>query len=99
MCFFFPNSVSQFAGELRVGGARRRPREPSIERGVQDLLQVPGGDEVQVGSDVGWELLEVLLVAFGQDDAFHPGPVGRQDLVFDPTHLRSAHTPDRGRGG
>lgn len=84
--------MSQFAGELRVGGARQRPREPSIERGVQDLLQVPGGDEVQVGSDIGWELLEVLLVAFGQDDAFHPGPVGRQDLVFDPAHLRSTHT-------
>lgn len=96
MCFFF--CVSQFAGELRVGGACRRPREPSIERGVQDLLQVPGGDEVQVGSDVGWELLEVLLVAFGQDDALHPGPVGRQDLVFDPTHLRSTHTPDGGGG-
>lgn len=64
------------------------PGEPSIEGGVQHLVQVSGGDKVEVGLDVGGKLLEVLLVTFGEDDALHSRPVGCQDLVLDPAHLR-----------
>lgn len=85
--------MSQFAGELRVCvGAARRPRKTSVEGGVQHLVQVHGGDEVQVGSDVRRKLLEVLLVAFGEDDALHSRPVRRQDLVLDPAHLGDEQT-------
>lgn len=80
--------VLQFAGQLRLCVAAGCPWKPSIKGGVQHLVQVSGGDKVQVGSDVGRELLEVLLVAFGEDDALHSCPVGRQDLVLDPAHLR-----------
>lgn len=86
MCF--AKSVSEFAGELRVREARGRPREASVKGCVQHLLQVPGSHKVQVGSNVSWELLQVLLIAFGEDDTFHPCPMSGQDLVLDPANLR-----------
>ena len=78
----------QFAGELTACMHAGCPRKPSVEGGVQHLVQVFGGDEVEVGSDVVRKLLQVLLVAFWEDDSLHSGPVGRQDLVLDPAHLR-----------
>lgn len=80
--------MSQFAAQLRVCAAAGCPRKPFIEGGVQHLVQVACSDKVEVGPDVGRKLLQVLLVALGEDDALHPGSVGRQDLVLDPAHLR-----------
>lgn len=80
--------MSQFAGELWVRVVAGCPWKPSIKGGAQHLIQVSGRDEVEVGSDVGWQLLEVLLVALWEDDALHSSPVGRQQLVLDPAHLR-----------
>lgn len=81
-------SVLQFAGQLRVCVGAGCPWKSSIKGGVQHLVQVSGGDEVEVSSDVGWKLLKVLLVAFREDDALHSCPVGREHLVLDPPHLR-----------
>lgn len=78
----------QFAGELRVCAGAGCAWEPSTKGGVQHLVEVSSSDKVKVGSDVGWKLLEVLLVVFREDDALHSCPVGRQDLVLDPAHLR-----------
>lgn len=78
----------QFAGQLRVCAGAGCAWEPSIKGGVQHLVQVSSSDKVEVGSDVGRKLLEVLLVAFGEDDALHSCPVGCQYLVLDPAHLR-----------
>lgn len=82
-------SLLQFAAQLRVGVGVgvARPRKPSVKGGVQHLVQVGGRDEVEVGSDVGRKLLQVLAVAFREDDALHSGPVGREDLVLDAAHL------------
>lgn len=81
-------SVLQFAGQLSVCARAGCPWEPSIKGGVQHLVQVSGADKVEVSSDVCRKLLEVLLVAFREDDSLHSCPVGRQDLVLDPAHLR-----------
>lgn len=78
----------QFAGQLRVCAGAGCAWEASIKGGVQHLVQVSSSDKVEVGSDVGRKLLEVLLVAFGEDDALHSCPVGCQYLVLDPAHLR-----------
>ena len=80
-------SVLQFAGQLWVCECAGCPRKPSIEGGVQHLIQVSGEHKVEVDVDIGWQLLEVLLVALGEDDALHSSPVSRQDLVLDPAHL------------
>lgn len=87
VCVCILISVLQFAGQLWVCECAGRSRKPSIEGGVQHLIQVSGEHKVEVGMDVGWKLLEVLLVALGEDDALHSGPVSREDLVFDPAHL------------
>lgn len=83
----FSSVVLQFAGELRACVCAGRPWKPSIERGIQNLIQVSGRDKVEFSSDVGWQLLQVFLVTFWQNDSLHSCPVGRQDLVFDPAHL------------
>ncbi|TNN71108.1 hypothetical protein EYF80_018628 [Liparis tanakae] len=88
-----------FAGQLRLGVGAGRPWKPPIEGGVQHLVQVGGGDEVQVGPDVGRKLLQVLLVALGKDDALHSRPVGRQHLVLDPAHLRNTDQSSRLKPG
>lgn len=59
----------QFACELWVWTAAASSWKAALEGGVQDLVQVLGQDEVQIGSDVGRKLLQVLLVALGEDDA------------------------------
>lgn len=83
----------QFAGELRVCTRAAYSRKPSIERGVEHLVQVCGCDKVEVGSDVCWKLLQVFLVAFREDDALHSCPVCSQHLVLNPAHLqRTGHT-------
>lgn len=86
LCNF--TDVLQFAGELGVCTCSARPRKPSIKGGVEHLVQVRGCDEVEVGSDVGWKLLQVLLVALWEDDTLHSCPVGGQHLVLDPAHLQ-----------
>lgn len=80
--------VLQFTGQLWGCVCAGRPPKATIKGGVQHLVQVSGGDKLQVGSDVGWKLLQVLLVAFGEDDALYSCPVRRQDFVLDPSHLR-----------
>lgn len=85
--------VLQFARELRVCVRVGCPRKPSVEGGVQHLVQVFGGNEVEVVSDVCWKLLQVLLVALGEDDALHSCSVGCQDLVLDAAHLQRTDPP------
>lgn len=80
-------SVLQFAGERRACADAGRPRKPSVERGVQNLIQVSGGNKVQVRSDFGWKLLQVFLVTFRKNYALHSCPMSRQDLIFDTAHL------------
>lgn len=84
----FVKSDSEFAGELRVRDAHRRPGEPPIKGCVQHLLQCPDSHKVQAVSNVSRKLLQVLVIAFGEDDTFHPCPVSGQDLVLDPANLR-----------
>ena len=78
---------SQLAGDPGVLRSLGRPGEAAVEGGVQHFAQVPGRHQLQLGAHVGGDVLQVLLVASGEDDALHPGPVGRQDLVFDAAHL------------
>lgn len=81
----------QFARELWVWTAAASSWKAALEGGVQDLIQVLGQDEVQVGPDVGRKLFQVLLVALGEDEALYSCPVGGQHLVFDPAHLTKSN--------
>lgn len=78
---------SQFAADLRVGTRAGCCWEPAVEGGVQNVVQVPGHHKVQVGLDVGRQLLQVFLVPLREDDPLHTGSVRRQDLILDPAHL------------
>lgn len=83
LCWF----PSQFAADLRVGARAGFRWEPAVEGGVQNVVQVPGHHKVQVGLDVGRQLLQVFLVPLREDDPLHASSVRRQDLILDPAHL------------
>lgn len=80
--------VLQFAAQMQVLVVTGCPWKPSIKGSVQHLLQVLGHDKPEVSSGIDWELLKVLLIPFGDDDTLNPCPMGCQDLILDPAHLR-----------
>lgn len=87
----------QFAAELRVCARAGCPWKPAIKGGVQNLIQVSGGNEVELRSDIGWKLFQIFLITFREDDSLHSCPVGCQDLVFDSAHLWKTDQPSHSK--
>lgn len=83
-----PASGSELAGEVRLCERAAGCGESPAEGGVQDLVHARGRHKVQLRPDVGGDLLQVLLIARGEDDTLQACPMGRKHFVLDPAHLR-----------
>ncbi len=77
-------TISEFADNLWMTDSRGKP---AIKGRIQDFIQSTGENKIQVSSHMGRYLLQIFLIALGDDNSFQIGSMSCQDFILYTSHL------------
>ncbi len=77
-------TISEFADNLWMTDSGRKP---TINGSIQDFIQSAGKNKIHVSSHMSRYLLQIFLIALGDDNSFQIGSMSCQDFILYTSHL------------